>query len=292
MPLDRDDIVFCSPPLADRPLLDLLGPVRDAGFTAISVAPPQLMALQAQGLGPAAVRTRIVEAGLAVAEFDAITSWWPGQTPPPGMDRTFAELLMQMTPDRLVPLAAEVGARSISAVDIFGGPLDVEAASQAFGDICDLAGAHGLLVHLEFLPAGAIRDLATAAEIIRRADRPNGGLTLDTLHFFRGGASLEALRQISPERVLTVQLSDAPAEAPADLAAEMMGGREVPGDGGLDLVGVVRTLDAIGARAPIGVEVFNAAAARQPAEITARDWMAGVRAVLQAARADVGESPL
>src|SRR5207302_213589 len=80
-----------------------------------------------------------------------------------------------------------LGARSMNAVDVFGGDWDVDDAAEAFAGLCDRAGEHGLVVHLEFLPWSKIPDVGSAWEVVRLAGRSNGGIAIDAWHFFRGG---------------------------------------------------------------------------------------------------------
>ena len=118
-------------------------------------------------------------------------------------------------------------------------------------------GEHDLLVHLEFLPWSRIPDLASAWEIVRRADRPNGGVAVDAWHYFRSGADEQLLVSLPGARVLGIQLDDAPNRAEDDLLHATLHERLLPGDGELDLVGLLGALGKIGAAAPIGVEVFS-----------------------------------
>jgi sugar phosphate isomerase/epimerase len=57
--------------------------------------------------------------------------------------------------------------------------------------------------------------------------------------------------------VLNIQLDDGPARAEENLLEATLHERLLPGDGELDLVKLVSTLRAIGAVAPVGVEVFS-----------------------------------
>jgi sugar phosphate isomerase/epimerase len=79
-------------------------------------------------------------------------------------------------------------------------------------------------------------------------------------------------------------LCDAQAVAQADLWTELMTARLLPGEGDLDLIGLVRTLDAIGSTAPIGVEVFNTRQNDQSLAHVAHDWASAARSVLAQAR--------
>src|SRR5206468_7881525 len=105
-------------------------------------------------------------------------------------------------------IAGALGARSLNAVDVFGGEWGVDDAAAAFAALCDRAREHGLVVHLEFLPWSRVPNLTTAWEIVRRADRANGGVAIDAWHWFRTdpASDLATLRTIPGEKVLGVQL--------------------------------------------------------------------------------------
>jgi sugar phosphate isomerase/epimerase len=133
---------------------------------------------------------------------------------------------------------------------------------------------------VEFLPWSGIPDLATAWEIVRRADRRNAGVAVDAWHWARSVPScdVETLRAIPGERLVGVQLDDAPAEVEPDLMYATLHDRLLPGDGAIDLETFLSTLHDIGAVAPFGVEVFSdelhalapAEAARRAADATRR----------------------
>lgn len=278
-----EPLVFCSPPLAQVPLLDRLGPVAAAGFTALSLQPTDVWALEEQGMAAPEIRARIVDAGLAVAELDCTACWMERQRTAGGDDE-LAQLLRRLTADRVVATAARIGARSVAAIDMSPTPPPLDEAAEGFAALCDLAGEHGLLAHIEFLPSSAIRSLSETWAIVEAAGRANGGVTIDALHFFRSGSTLEQLAAIPGERIHTVQLSDAPRHLSGDLWTELMTARLLPGEGALDIIGLIRTLDAIGSTAPIGIEVFNTRQERQPFGEVARDWAGAGRAVLAQAR--------
>ena len=149
------------------------------------------------------------------------------------------------------------GARSLNAVDVFGGAWSLDEAATAFAGLCDRAAEHGLLVHLEFLPWSRIPDLATAWEVVRSADRPNGGLMLDAWHYFRSKPDGALLRSIPGASILGVQLCDAPAAPDPEPLHATLHERLLPGDGELDLVSLLADLRATDTTAPIGVEVFS-----------------------------------
>jgi sugar phosphate isomerase/epimerase len=227
---------------------------------------------------------RIADAGLAIGELDAITTWLPGHEPPDEFPPELAASLRTNTADRLCAMGEEIGARSITVVEFYGATPSVDTASEAFAGVCDVAARHGIVVHLEFLPWTGIADLATAWAIVRGAGRSNGGLLIDSWHLFRSGSTLEELAAIPGDAIAYVQIDDAPAEAESDLSDETQHRRLVPGRGDLDLVGMIRALDATGYGGPIGVEVFSDVLLTQPMSDVARETADATRAVLAKAR--------
>jgi sugar phosphate isomerase/epimerase len=118
---------------------------------------------------------------------------------------------------------------------------------------------------------------------VQRANRPNGGLLVDSWHFFRSGSTLDQLRTIPGDQVNYVQIDDAPATPEADLSDETQHRRLPPGDGDLDLVGLLRALREIGCEAPVGPEVFSDDLASQPVDVVAKRLAESTRGVLAAA---------
>lgn len=281
--LGPSDLVLCGPPIAHIPLLDRLAPAQKAGFAAVSVTPGDLWALDEQGVSLRDLPVRLSDHGLQLAAVDCIGCWLPSHAHAPG-DARFRELLLTLTPERVIDLAARAGARSVVAVEMMGVTPSLDEAAEAFARICDLAAEHGLPVHIEFLPFGGIPDLAAAWAIVEAAGRPNGGLTLDSWHLFRSGSTLQQLAAIPGERIFTVQINDAPARPGADLFEETMTGRLLPGEGDFDLTGFIRTLDQIGSRAPIGVEVFSQTQAGATIDQISMAWASSARATIEKAR--------
>ena len=174
----------------------------------------------------------------------------------------------------------------MAVAEIAGVDAAPDQAAEAFAGICDMAAEHGLIVHLEFLPFGSIRNLASALAIVEAAGRPNGALTIDSWHFFRSGSSLADLARVPGARIGSVQLSDAPAEPADDVLDEAIGGRLPPGRGALDLAALVRTLDRIGNAAPIGVELLSRSDATLPIDDFCTLCGDSARDVLAVARGD------
>jgi sugar phosphate isomerase/epimerase len=141
-------------------------------------------------------------------------------------------------------VAAELGVRHIltQAHDT-----DWARLVHNFGALCDVLADYSITADVEFLTWTRMRGVDEVAQLLRASNRRNVGLTVDTLHFFRSGCSLEDLRTIPPEWFHFIQISDAPAAAPTDVEGLIFAAREDrlnPGFGELNLRGLLLELPA------------------------------------------------
>lgn len=172
-------------------------------------------------------------------------------------DVEIARLGAHVDLDRLVPLldrAAALGARHVLTA---GDDPDIARLTDTFARFCALAAERSLTVDLEFMPWTAVKCARSARAIVEAAGAPNGGILVDALHFDRSDTTLEEVRQLPPARLHYAQLCDAPADFdPSDegLIAVARGGRLFPGEGGIDLAGL---LHALPFDIPLSVEVIN-----------------------------------
>ena len=143
-----------------------------------------------------------------------------------------------------------------------------EAVAERFAAMCDRAAAHGLLVAIEFLPWTGIPDPKTAWEICRLAGRHNGGLLVDSWHYFHSGADAATLRQVPADQIVAIQFDDADKISTNMLYDTLR--RRAPGEGIFDLIGFIRLLDEIGVQAPISVEIISPELQELPIEEAAR----------------------
>ena len=253
-----DDLVLCAGTLPRGvPFAERLSVAADAGFRYVSLWGRDIAAARAEGRSDADLRAMLADHGLGVAEVDPAWWWLPGAAEvriDPAFD---TEEVFRFGEEELLAMAGAVGARSLNAVDVFGGPWGVDDAAEAFAGLCARAAEHGLLVHIEWLPWSKIPDLATARAIVEAAGAPNGGLNIDAWHLVRAGVRLEDLAAVPGHRILGIQLDDGPAAAEENLVEATLHHRRLPGEGEFDLVGLLRTLAATGTTAPLGVEVFS-----------------------------------
>ena len=138
---------------------------------------------------------------------------------------------------------------------------------------------------LEYLPEmTTVGSVGDAVAVVGRADRPNGGVCVDSWHHQRGPDTLATLAAIEGRWVTSVQIDDGAAvRQDADYMTDTSTNRLAPGEGEFDLVGLLRTLAALGVDAPPGVEVISPSIAANPADLIARRMADGSRKVLTAA---------
>lgn len=117
-----------------------------------------------------------------------------------------------------------------------------------FGALCDLAAQYGLSVDLEFVTWAGVRTLAEAKEVLEAVHRPNVGLMVDTLHFYRSRVRLEELDACPREWFNFVHLCDCPEPIPTDKEGLIHTGRDerlYVGEGAVDIAAILRHLPPV-----------------------------------------------
>ena len=147
----------------------------------------------------------------------------------------------------------ELGARSV--IGQIPDP-DRERATDRFARLCDLAKPFGLNVDLEFITWSETPDLKAAEAVLEAANRPNAGILVDTLHFYRSRCSLEDLKNLPREWFHFVHLCDAEKEIPTTtegLIHTARADRHFPGEGGLSLREILDCMPVV----PYSLEIPN-----------------------------------
>jgi sugar phosphate isomerase/epimerase len=244
-----------------------------AGYRGLGLLVDDYLALRASGRTDADLRTICEDHGVGVPEIEFLYHWTCTDE-----RAAFARELEE----RLYRVADAFGARNLNMGDV--NPPDeappLEFAAERFAAICDRAAEHGLLVALEFLPWSGIPDAETAWEIVRAADRPNGGINLDVWHHYRGAADDGMIRAIPPEAIVCVAISDADARVVGDLIEDTTRRRRLPGQGSFDLERFLRLLDEHGVTAPVTVEILSDEQNARPTAEAARVAIEATRTVM------------
>lgn len=101
-----------------------------------------------------------------------------------------------------------------------------------------------------------IRSMAELKELIEAIDMPNVGYQLDAFHWYCAGETVEDIKSLKAEQIVTVDLNDAKAGRTADEQLDWE--RELPGKSGIiDIQGFLRALGEIGYDGPVRAEPFN-----------------------------------
>ena len=186
--------------------------------------------------------------------------------------------------------ALETGARLGAREALVAGDDPEEARLiDSFAAFCDLARPYGIGVNLEPMPWTDCRTFAQGVRIVTAADRDNGGVLIDAIHFDRGGSKVTEIATVPHARLRYMQLCDAPRERPTDMKGllhQARAERLMPGEGGLDLRGM---LQLIPADLPLSLEIpMHALSRTLPALERTSRMLAKTRALLQAASTTSG----
>lgn len=272
------EVVLYGGCLPAVPFRELVVAAAAAGFDALSVWPLMYRrAISREGLTPEGMRAVVDDAGVRVTDLDPCGDWLPSRDEQGDRATPFRSI---WTRHDFFDAAAALGADTIVAVDLTGGPVAADVAVEGFAALCDDAAEHGLRVALEFMPFSGIPDLAAAWHVVATTGRDNGGIVLDACHLARSGGAPASVAAVPADRVFAVQLADGPAHAPDDLMDEAMFHRAAPGDGDFDIAGLVARLEGMGVRTRVGPELYRRGWSERPPADVAADLMIATRRVL------------
>lgn len=208
-------------------------------------------------------------------------------------DRAGSATLRQRTEDA-VALAGRFAARHLIVVNE---DLDRDACVRALRSVAAVADeqAPGLQVCLEFMAFSATRDLASAADVVRRTEVRSVAVLVDTLHFARTNGRVEELTAAGDVLAPYVQVCGIPRRrrrtaTRSALIAEATGRRALPGRGtGAEhaVLRAIRRGSALSLEAPRRgdrlrrpedrAHVGFLALQQMRADVDKRQWSGGVR---------------
>lgn len=243
----RRDLVLASQTLArSATFAERIDAAALAGFAGVGVSPRHRREAHAGGSTDADLRRLLERSGVAVVELEVLRDW--------ALRGDEGERARQAE-EAVYELANALGGEYVIAVGEIGD--DLELVGRRFAAVCDRAEVHGLRVAIEFVPFTTIPDASVAWEIVRRADRENAGVLVDSWHYYRGTADPAQIRSIPADRIFAVQIDDADQEVRGSLLDDTLHHRKLPGQGSFDLDGFVRLLDDHGVNRSWSVEVIS-----------------------------------
>ncbi len=229
-------------------LAEKLEAIAAAGFSGVEIFESDLLSFNGT---PQDVARLVASLGLKIVTFQPFRDF--EGMPEPQRSRTFARA------ERKFDLMGELGCDlmmicSNVAPDSLGG---IDRAAADFHDLGERAKKRGLRVGFEALAWGRhISDYRDAWEVVRRADHPAVGLTLDSFHIFARKTELKAIRSIPRDKIALVQLADAPW-LEMDVINWSRHFRCFPGQGEFPLLDFMDAVLATGYQGLLSLEIFN-----------------------------------
>jgi len=246
-----------------------------AYLTTVPLAPPEAIRLAAE-LGYDAVGLRalpaapggdasplIEDASLRAETRRAITSGVPV------FDMEIVRLAADFAVERFRPFLELCGELGVRAILTAGDDPDEARLTASYAAFCEAAAPYTLTADLEFMPWTRVPNARAALRIVSAAGQPNGRVLVDALHAGRSRTTLADIAAIPATRLSYAQICDAPGEIPKtdeSLIHTARQARLLPGEGGIDLVGIFAQLPT---DLPISVEVPNLARSH---ELGVRAW--------------------
>lgn len=163
--------------------------------------------------------------------------------------------------EELSGIAGKIGCPYVVVVP---GKLPADATSESIlqesvtilNELADISSRHGVALAFEFLGQTdcSVQTLDFCAEIVNACNRSEIGLVLDSFHFYAGGSSFEALRELDPAKLFIFHINDA-----EDLPRERLtdAHRLFPGQGILPLKELKKAFDEIGYDRMVSIEIFR-----------------------------------
>jgi sugar phosphate isomerase/epimerase len=242
-----------------------------AGFAGIGLHVDDLARTVACGLDVAGMQEVLADTGLRVVEIEFLGGW--------ALDTDPAEL------ERMVggieAVADALGGRHVSAGEFRGDTvLDLDAAATRLDTLARRLARYSLQVAVEGFPWSVLGGQTAVPELLRRVQAPNVGQLIDVWHFVHNGGTPEAVS--GP--IVAVQLNDGP-RVHEDYLRHARAARRLPGEGELDVVGLLRAVLGTGFTGPWCVEVNTPEFRALPVDEAARRAATAASAALDAAGA-------
>lgn len=255
------------------PLEERIRTAARAGFAGVGLVHHDLVPFLAGGGDLDTLRKLVEDEGLRYVELEFLTDWWLPEEHRAASDATMRLLLDAA--ERLGAYELKVG----PALD--GSPYDVARYAERLHHVAAAFAEAGTVVSLEFMPFANISTLATALDLVRRADHPNLGLMLDLWHLVRSATPMEEVAEVPLRYVSAVELSDGPAKQEGDGYEDTVLRRAMCGEGAFPVAEFISTLRSMGWSGPWGLEILSETYRRRRVEDAVRDAYATTASFLE-----------
>lgn len=237
---------------------------REAGFRQIGLWLQDVETATAQGKSLAEIKAHLDACNLRVAEFCFLGGWMDADAAhfPGVLERT----------RHICEVSRQLGCETVVTVPALEAGW-LKDAAERFRQVCQAAAESSVRIALEFPGVAAeVKDLRSARDLVSAAACPNGGLVIDTFHFFLGGSKLADFEGLAPEQIFLVHVSDA-MNLPTEKLRIPHDNRTFPGEGIINFVPIFRELARRGYNGAISLEIWNRELHQSdPAQAAKQGW--------------------
>jgi sugar phosphate isomerase/epimerase len=166
-----------------------------------------------------------------------------------------ARLIRELGADKMIVGTDGPEQNSVGALD---------AVAGAMWNLAEATEDVGVEIAIEFNWSPIIKSLQSAVRVAEIADHPRVGVLFDAAHYHVTPTKLEDINESSVRHLKHVHLDDMP-DTPADLTHRDFD-RVLPGEGVVDLPGIISTLEQNGYRGYFSIEMFSANLWQLPAK--------------------------
>ncbi|GLZ15832.1 4-hydroxyphenylpyruvate dioxygenase [Actinomadura sp. NBRC 104425] len=245
-------------------LPDKLTAIAAAGFDGVEIFDNDLVTGR---MSPEQVRSRAADLGLSIDLYQPFRDF--EAVPPPVLARNLRRAEHKFGVMERLGATCMLVCSSVSPDSVD----DDALAAEQLHVLAERAAEHGIRIAYEALAWGRhVNDYLHSWRIVRAADHPNLGLCLDSFHILARDTDPYAIETIPAEKIFFLQLADAPA-LPMDVLYWSRHYRCFPGQGDLDVAGLVGHVLRAGYDGPLSLEVFNDIFRQAAAMRTAQDAM-------------------
>ena len=251
---------------AKLPLPELVELVSTAGYDGVKPWIGEIETYQKSGGNLKDLRKQLDDCGLQVESAIGFPNW--------GVDDDEKRAAAFEQAKREMELVRSLGGKRIAAppAGINGSNsnlVDLNLLAKRYSDLLDLGVSMEVIPQLEIWgSAKNLSHIAQAAYVAVAANHPRAAILPDVYHLYRGGSDFHGLRLLSGQAINIFHMNDYPSSPPREETRDS--DRVYPGDGVAPLDLILQSLNSIGFKGVLSLELFNDTYYQQPpAEVIA-----------------------
>lgn len=270
-----------------RPILELIEIASKAGYSAFE---PWISELQVYVQGGGSLKDlgkRIADAGLAVPDAIGFAEWIveDAERRKKGLEQAKRDMdiVAQIGGKRLAaPPVGATGGRSQRDDPKFTQPvIDLLAAADRYRALLDLGKTMGITPIVEVWGfSKTLKRLGETLLVASECGAAGGCVLPDVYHLYKGGSDFAGLQLLGPNTIGIFHVNDYPQIDRNTIGDQ---DRVFPGDGIAPLTEVFRTLQAVGYRGFLSLELFNRDYWKRDPHEVAKEGLTKLKAAVQKA---------